>query len=139
MGPTAIASLLTYQVARGSIQKAILLCFMTGFVQLTMGILGLGFLIDFVSGPVSSGFTSAVSLIIITSQVKDVLGIAAKGSTFVQIWTAIFKDIHNTRLWDTVLGLTCIVLLLCMRVRNAERRGIKGFSDIEFSSARGYH
>lgn len=39
-----------------------------------MGALGLGFLINFVSGPVSSGFTSAVALIILTSQVKDVFG-----------------------------------------------------------------
>lgn len=116
MGPTAIAALMTYQVARGDINKAILLSFLTGVVQFLMGIFGLGFLIDFVSGPVSSGFTSAVSLIIVTSQVKDILGISATGSTFVQIWTGIFKDIHNTRFWDTVLGLSCILLLLVMRV-----------------------
>lgn len=35
-----------------------------------MGVLGLGFLVNFVSGPVSSGFTSAVALMIATSQVK---------------------------------------------------------------------
>lgn len=34
----------------------------------------LGFLIDFVSGPVSSGFTSAAALIILSSQVKDIFG-----------------------------------------------------------------
>lgn len=77
-----------------------------------------GFLIDFVSGPVSSGFTSAVALIILTSQVKDVLGIQASGSTFVGTWKSIFDDIHNTQAWDSVLGIVCIAVLLILRVSN---------------------
>lgn len=116
MGPSAISALLTYQTARGNVHKAVLLSFLAGVIELVMGIFGLGFLVDFVSGPVSSGFTSAVSLIIVTSQIKDVLGITAKGTTFLEIWQSIFKDIHNIRAWDTVLGLTCIAVLLIMRV-----------------------
>ncbi|KAJ3645328.1 hypothetical protein Zmor_022994 [Zophobas morio] len=117
MGPTAIAALLTYQAVNGrGPEHAILLCCLTGLVQILMGIFGLGFLIDFVSGPVSSGFTSAVALIIVTSQIKDVLGITASGGTFIQTWTSIFNDIHNTNVWDTVFGITCIAVLLIMRI-----------------------
>lgn len=116
MGPTAIASLLTYQVAGGKWQKAVLLGFLSGIVELLMGIFGLGFLIDFVSGPVGSGFTSAVALIICTSQIKDLFGISAKGTTFLEIWMSIFDDIHNIRVSDTVLGCVCIVILLFLRV-----------------------
>lgn len=116
MGPTAISALLTFQTAAGSYQKAILLTFLTGIIELLMGVFGLGFLIDFVSGPVSSGFTSAVALIIVTSQVKDVLAIQAKGSTFVEVWTNIFSNIHGTQAWDTALGFTCIAVLLIMKV-----------------------
>lgn len=115
VGPTAIAALLTYQTAGGVIQKAILLSFLTGIIELLMGVLGLGFLIDFVSGPVSSGFTSAVALIICTSQVKDILAISAKGTTFVQVWSSIFENIQDTQAWDTSLGLVCIAVLLIMR------------------------
>jgi len=75
-----------------------------------------GFLIDFVSGPVSSGFTSAVALIIVTSQVKDILGISAKGSQFIEMWQSIGKLIHTTSVWDTTLGISCIALLLILRV-----------------------
>lgn len=116
MGPTAIASLLTFQAAQGSWQKAVLLCFLSGCVELLMGLFGLGFLIDFVSGPVSSGFTSAVALIIFTSQVRDIFGIKAKGSTFLEMWTNIGRNIHGMRVSDTILGLSCIVILLLMRV-----------------------
>lgn len=76
----------------------------------------LGFLIDFVSGPVSSGFTSAVALIIVTSQVKDILGIPAKGSQFLEMWQSIIGLIHQTSAWDVTLGASCIALLLILRV-----------------------
>lgn len=116
MGPTAIASILTFQAAGGVWQRAVLLSFLTGLIEIVMGIFGLGFLIDFVSGPVSSGFTSAVALIILSSQVKDIFGITAKGNTFVEMWSSIFKDIHNIRLGDTVIGFICIAVLLLMRL-----------------------
>lgn len=116
MGPTAIASILTFQAAGGVWQRAVLLSFLTGIIEILMGVLGLGFLIDFVSGPVSSGFTSAVALIILSSQVKDIFGIKATGNTFVEMWSSIFKDIHNIRVGDTVMGFVCIVVLLMMRM-----------------------
>ena len=50
MGPTAIAALLTFQTAKGDWRKSVLLCFLSGIIELLMGILGLGFLVDFVSG-----------------------------------------------------------------------------------------
>lgn len=115
-GPTAISALLTFQTAQGSVPKAILLSFLSGIVELLMGLFGLGFLVDFVSGPVASGFTSAVSLIILSSQVKDLLGIKATGTTFLHIWTSVLGDIHNTQLWDACLGVTCIAVLLILRI-----------------------
>lgn len=115
-GPTAIASLLTFQTCRGSWQKAVLLSFLTGLIELFMGFFGLGFLIDFVSGPVSSGFTSAVALIILSSQIKDLFGIKAKGTTFVEMWSSILDNIEGIRVNDTFLGISCIVILLLLRV-----------------------
>lgn len=116
MGPTAIASLLTLQAAGGVWQRAVLACFLTGLIEIVMGIFGLGFIIDFVSGPVSSGFTSSAALIILTSQVKDIFGIKASGSTFIDTWISIGNDIHNARIGDTCLGFVCVVVLLFMRM-----------------------
>ncbi|KAF2885202.1 hypothetical protein ILUMI_20958 [Ignelater luminosus] len=117
VGPTAIASLLTFQAVNGrGPEYAILLCFLSGVLELLMGLLGLGFIIDFVSGPVSSGFTSAVALIIVTSQVKDIFAIRVTGTTFVEQWISIFSNIHEISVWDTVLGICCIAILLIMRI-----------------------
>ncbi|XP_076646094.1 sodium-independent sulfate anion transporter [Halictus rubicundus] len=118
VGPTAIIAILT----RETLQKsdlgpdfAVLLTFVSGCICLLMGILQLGFLLDFISGPVSVGFTSAAAIIIATSQVKDILGIHISGSKFVDVWRKIFEQIGETRLWDTALGITCIIVLLLLR------------------------
>lgn len=125
VGPTAISALLTFQAAQGSWERAVLLSFLTGLIEIAMGIFQLGFLIDFVSGPVSAGFTSAVSLIIFTSQFKDLLGVNTKGDTFVKMWISIVKDISNIRWNDAGFGLCCIVVLLSMRVMASTTFGPK--------------
>lgn len=107
---------MTFQTARGSWQRAVLLSFLTGIIELFMGLFGLGFLIDFVSGPVSSGFTSAVALIILSSQVKDIFGIKGKGTTFLEMWESIMENVDGIRMTDTFLGISCILILLLMRV-----------------------
>lgn len=95
--------------------------------------LSTGFVIDFISGPVSSGFTSAAALIIVTSQVKDILGIQASGNTFIEYWDSLFHAMENTRTWDTVLGVTCIIILLLMRVQiNFTLFIFKGFISLVF-------
>ncbi|XP_024942020.1 sodium-independent sulfate anion transporter isoform X2 [Cephus cinctus] len=118
VGPTAIASILT----RETLQKAhlghnyaILLTFISGCVSMLMGILQLGFLIDFISGPVSIGFTSAAAIIIATSQVKDILGLSFSESNFLRVWKTIFEHIGETRLWDAVMGCICMIVLLILR------------------------
>jgi sodium-independent sulfate anion transporter 11 len=152
IGPTALASLLTFQAAGGVWQKAVLMSLLTGIIEMLMGLFQLGFIIDFVSGPVGSGFTSAASLIILTSQVKDIfgkrifqvkgmkqplrnvinpllfpylyLGITAKGGTFMNMWRSILSNIHMARLHDTLMGFTCILVLMVMRVSKTYRKRI---------------
>jgi sodium-independent sulfate anion transporter 11 len=77
-----------------------------------------GFLIDFISGPVSVGFTSAAAIIIATTQIKDVLGLSFPGSKFLDVWEQLFEHISETRLWDTLLGFTCMAVLLLLRVNS---------------------
>ncbi|XP_063972585.1 sodium-independent sulfate anion transporter-like [Diachasmimorpha longicaudata] len=118
VGPTAIAAILTRETlsrAHMGPNFAVLLAFISGLVSLLMGILQLGFLIDFISGPVSVGFTSAAAIIIATSQIKDVLGIRISGGNFLDTWHNVFEHICDTRIWDTIWGLTSIGVLLILR------------------------
>jgi SulP family sulfate permease len=83
VGPVAMVSLLTAAgigtLAEGGtevyIGLAIALAFFVGLIQFLLGALRLGFLVNFLSHPVISGFTSAAALIIGLSQLKHLLGV----------------------------------------------------------------
>ncbi|XP_074038266.1 sodium-independent sulfate anion transporter [Leptinotarsa decemlineata] len=119
IAPTALLSLLTYSYTKnlsfGNLQGAILLCFLAGCIELLCGILHLGFLVDFVSSPVVSAFTSASAITIASTQVKGLLGLKFEAENFFSIWMNIFKHISKYKVWDAVLGLFCCAILLLMR------------------------
>lgn len=116
LGPTALLALMTYQQIQGrNPDYAVLLCFLSGVVQLGMGLLHLGVLIDFISVPVTVGFTSATSVIIAVSQLKGLLGLQFKSGGFLDTVKKVITNIPNARLADSTLGISCIVLLLLMR------------------------
>lgn len=73
-------------------------------------------MIDFISGPVNAGFTSAVALLILGSQVKDMIGVKAEGSTLTEMIESISQDIQNFQSGDAILGSICIVVVLLLRV-----------------------
>ncbi|XP_049869042.1 sodium-independent sulfate anion transporter-like [Pectinophora gossypiella] len=116
LGPTALLALMTYQQIQGrNFDYAVLLCFLTGVVQLIMGILHLGVLIDFISVPVTVGFTSATSVIIAVSQLKGLLGLQFKSGGFIDTLKKVIINVPNAKLADSVLGVTCIITLLLLR------------------------
>ncbi|XP_075211172.1 sodium-independent sulfate anion transporter isoform X2 [Lycorma delicatula] len=116
IGPTALMALMTYQQIVGrNADFAILLCFLTGCIQVLMGIFHLGVLIDFISIPVTVGFTSATSVIIAVSQLKGLLGLSFSSSGFMDTLKKVAANVHNAKFTDSFLGFTCIVVLLILR------------------------
>ncbi|WP_336367570.1 SulP family inorganic anion transporter [Marinobacter sp. C2H3] len=119
VGPMAITSLMTGAALApiavpGSpeyITAALLLAVMSGLMLLFMGVFRLGFLANFLSHPVTSGFVSASSLIIIASQIKDILGIDMHGQSLWVLGRDLFAHLGQTH-WPTVaVGAASIVLL----------------------------
>lgn len=82
-------------------------------------ILFTGFLIDFISGPVSVGFTSAAAIVIAMTQVKDLLGLNYGATKFVEVCDLLATHYKEIRVWDAVLGFSCMIILLLLRVRNS--------------------
>ncbi len=121
VGPVAMVSLLT-ATGVGAIAEmgttaylelAVMLAFIVGLVQFLLGVFRMGFLVDLLSHPVISGFTSAAALIIGFSQLKHLLGIQLASSHHVHeiIWSAI-QHIGGTHLPTLLLGLAGIGLIL---------------------------
>ncbi|KAF5289787.1 hypothetical protein FQA39_LY03704 [Lamprigera yunnana] len=116
IGPTALMALMTYQqLVNRNEDYAILLCFLSGLVQLLMAVLNLGILVDFISIPVTVGFTSATSVIIAVTQIKGLLGLTFSSSGFLDTLTKVYRNIHKARVPDCVLSIVCIVILMALR------------------------
>jgi len=115
VGPTAVNSLMSFNYAGGTPYKAVTLAFFSGLIEILAGILNLGFLIQYISGPVISAFSSAVSIQVITSQVKGFFGIYFPGRGFIKVWTGIIKNISSIQPYDTVVGFICIAILYFLR------------------------
>lgn len=124
VGPVAMDSLL---VAAGLgalslsgvdeyIAMALLLAFFVGCIQIALGLLKMGFLVNFLSKPVISGFTSAAALIIGSSQLSHLLGVDISRSSKIQhILTGVATEIGETNLFALAIGLSAILLILIMR------------------------
>lgn len=124
VGPVAMVSLLVASgignfAAPGSeqfVQLTILLALMVGIIQLLMGIGRMGFLVNFLSHPVISGFTSAAALIIGFSQLKHLLGVSIPRSHHIHetIWHAI-SQISEINPLTLSIGLGSIALLIILK------------------------
>ncbi|NJN78612.1 MAG: STAS domain-containing protein, partial [Saprospiraceae bacterium] len=120
VGPVAMDSLLVAAgvgalATAGSqeyIALAILLAFMVGVLLLVMGIFRLGFLVNFLSRPIISGFTSAAALIIASSQLKHLLGLKIGATTYLhETLIEVVKNIGQTNLITLAVGVGGIVVL----------------------------
>ena len=124
VGPVAMDSLL---VAAGLgalsivdsnqyIQMAILLALTIGAIQFLLGLLKMGFIVNFLSKPVISGFTSAAAIIICINQLKHILGISISQSNKIHIFTsALMQSETPINLHSLIIGIVSIILLILIK------------------------
>ena len=127
VGPVAMVSLLVAAavapMADGNtdlyVGLALLLSLMVGALQFGLGIARFGFLVNFLSHPVLSGFTSAAALIIGLSQLKHLLGIDLPRSNFIHeiLWAA-GRRLGEVDALTLLLGVGSILLLVGLRQWN---------------------
>ena len=98
---------------------AVLLAFMVGFFQVIFGLFHLGFLVNFLSKPVISGFTTGSAIIIGMNQFGNLFGLDLDRSN--QIQTLLLEMSHtfsNVHLPTTLIGIVSIVLIFGIKKIN---------------------
>jgi len=124
VGPVAIISLLVNSAVSklaptGSpdfILYATILAGMIGIIHISMGLLNFGYLVNFLSHPVISGFTSAAAVIITFSQIKHILGVTIPKTDYIhQILYYSALEFHNFN-WPTItIGVVSFALILYLK------------------------
>ncbi|HEV2518412.1 MAG TPA: sulfate permease [Devosia sp.] len=123
VGPVAVVSLMTATAvgrlaAEGTVDyasAAVLLALLSGLMLAVMGVLRLGFVANFLSHPVISGFITASGIIIATGQLGGLLGISAKGQTLPEIIRSLAVGLGDINFYTLAVGLFALGLLVWIR------------------------
>ncbi|KAG6764270.1 hypothetical protein POTOM_031732 [Populus tomentosa] len=130
VGPVSIASLILGSMLRQKVspindpllflQLAFSSTFFAGLFQASLGLLRLGFIIDFLSKAILIGFMAGAAVIVSLQQLKSLLGIThfTKQMGLVPVLSSAFHNINEWS-WQTILMGFCflVFLLLARHVR----------------------
>lgn len=125
VGPAAVTSLMTAASvgavatagSAGHAEAAVVLALLSGALMVLMGVVKLGFVANFLSHPVVSGFVSASGLLIAASQLKHLLGVPLQGDTLWQLAQGLPVQLPRVHLATLAMGAGGLLALLWARRR----------------------
>lgn len=133
VGPVSIASLIMGSMLRQEasptkdallfLQLALSSTFFAGLFQASLGLLRLGFIIDFLSKATLIGFMAGAAIIVSLQQLKSLLGIThfTKQMGLVPVLSSVFHHVNEWS-WQTILMGVCFLVLLLVARHVSMRR-----------------
>ncbi|MFW5709127.1 MAG: SulP family inorganic anion transporter [Chloroflexota bacterium] len=124
VGPVAIVSLMVaagvgqFQPANTSeyLQLSITLTLLVGAISLGLGLLRVGFLVNFLSHPVLAGFMNAAAIVIAISQLKHLLGISMPRFDHThESVLYIVENLNEVNASTVIVSLVAVVVLVASR------------------------
>ena len=124
-GPVAVVSLMTAAALEPLalspelyVVYALSMALMVGVFQVSLGVLRLGVLVDFLSHPVVIGFTNAAAIIIGTSQLSKIFGVVdyVKGEhQYETIWNVIVAATTDTHMLTLIMGVLAFGIMVALK------------------------
>ncbi len=124
-GPVAVVSLMTAAALEplatanpeGYLVYAGVLAISVGIFQLSLGLLRLGVLVEFLSHSVVIGFTNAAAIIIGASQLSKLLGVTAETGHhfYVTIWNVFIEATKHTHFPTLIMGIVSLALIFGLK------------------------
>jgi len=130
-GPANAISLLVFSALATSIPPnsgefviaAGLMAVMVGVLQLVMGLVRLGILINFVSHSVIVGFATGAGLLIVIKQLDPLLGLDSGGGSILEVLRESVLGLPNLHWPTAVLGIGTTFLIILLRRLNRKLPG----------------
>lgn len=139
VGPFAISSIMTATALSAVfpeantadyISGAVVLAFSSGIMLLLFGVFRLGFLSNFLSFPVITGFISASALVIAASQIGNLTGLEVRGNTILEMLSKLWLSLMKINIPTLCLGVATALLLYFLPgglKKFAQRLGMSSF------------
>ena len=120
VGPTAVISLMTAaSIAvlpeETRLVSAAALALMVGVMLIGAGLLKAGAIMNFISRPVVSAYITGAALLIIISQLKHIFGIAADGTSAIELVRALLANLDQTQGLALLTGGAAIIMFWFVR------------------------
>jgi sulfate permease, SulP family len=120
IGVTSAMSLIVGRELAGKnadllIPSLVTIVLLVGLIQLLFGVFKLGWLTRFVSNAVMTGFLSGVAILIILSQLPELVGYNAEGSNKLFQTVDLLSHLNQVHLATLIVGLASIVLILLLQ------------------------
>src|SRR5687768_18207161 len=114
-GPTGAFVVIVYGIVQQhGVDGLIVATLMAGVILIGLGVAKMGGAIKFIPFPVITGFTAGIALIILSSQVKDFLGLRMGDvpAGFIERWGAFAQNIGSLNPWAVAVASATLLLLL---------------------------
>ncbi|MBT3308176.1 MAG: sulfate permease [Gammaproteobacteria bacterium] len=113
IGVDSIDAMTQEQLIEFYVPLAVMLALLVGLFQLSLGVLKLGVVVNFLSHPVIVGFTNAAAMVIGLSQLNKIFGVGKGRSDFFlgDIW-GVLQQVGDTH-WQTLaMGVLAFVIMM---------------------------
>jgi SulP family sulfate permease len=137
VGPFAISSIMTATALGVAFPEsrpedyligAVVLALISGLMLLAFGILRLGFLSNFLSFPVITGFISASAIVIAASQLGNLTGLDARGGDLLAMLTNLGQGLHDINGHTLMMGTAAVLALYFLPRVLKKLADLMGFS-----------
>lgn len=93
----------------------VVLTLMTGILYVVAGVARLGFIANFLSQPILTGYLNGIALIIVAGQLKKLFGYSGEAEEFFPKLIEFFDQLDHSHLPTLVLGLSLLATLMVLR------------------------
>ncbi|KAI8522945.1 hypothetical protein RHMOL_Rhmol13G0036300 [Rhododendron molle] len=136
VGTVAVASLLTASMLGNTVNAnenptlylhlAFTATFVAGVLQASLGVLRLGFIVDFLSHATIVGFMAGAATVVCLQQLKGILGLEhfTHGTDLISVMRSVFTQTHKWRWESAVLGCCFLFYLLLARYFSKKRSNL---------------
>lgn len=123
-GPTAAISIVLFSVVSGVVSPdspdfiayVITLTLLTGLIQLVLGLVRMGALVNFISHTVVIGFTAGAAVLIATSQLRHFFGLELPpGHAFIDTLSAFVQAVPDANPYVVAIGLVTLGSAILIR------------------------
>lgn len=114
-GPTGAFVVIVYGIIQSyGIEGLIISTIMAGIILIVLGLLRFGSVIKFVPHPITVGFTSGIAITLLSTQVKDFLGLSIDKvpAEFIGKWEAYFAHLNTFNLIAFLVGFGSLLIMI---------------------------